>query len=442
MIRNNRRATTSRNRSGCDVVIQVRTTEPVVAAVRGLIDHGMELRTLRRNVTVEAAELLSQSYLRKLLASETLEMRPLFQDRTQEIEDHLRAFGATVIGKKAKDKVAGFNLLRFATPEEAEKAKERLKQDSMIENAYLPSMRHLLADTIDPDVNIQWALRKIEYFAARNHPPSGLFIDKPPVKVAVIDSGVDTLHPDIEHRVGQPGFVDAHNFVDDQDDLSGHGTHCVGTIAAIANNSVGIAGMCAPSEILSIKTHAPFDAGAYFDALEFARTNGVKVINLSVGGKGHDDLEARLIQLAIDDGIAIVAAMGNDGSDTPFFPAALPDVIAVGATDEGDHPCGFSNRGAHLCLMAPGNNIFSASPSTHAGSDLHRLSYDNMTGTSAAVPFVSATIALMFGLKPGATLKQIRKALLKGCDPIPGDVKTVGAGRLNVAKSLAAILGL
>jgi len=153
--------------------------------------------------------------------------------------------------------------------------------------------------------------------------------------------------------------------------------------------------------------------------------------------------EAMLIKRAIARGAIVVAAMGNDftkGNPTSY-PAAIDGVIAVGATDESDRRASFSQTGPHIHLMAPGVNVLSTVP-TYPSSLASTTSYEAWPGTSMATPFVTATVALMLAKRPKATVTDIRNALRKGADPIPGQQgfdHEHGHGRLNVRKSLAAV---
>jgi subtilisin family serine protease len=258
------------------------------------------------------------------------------------------------------------------------------------------------------------------------------------ITIAVIDSGVDSGHPDLQGVI-----FDEQNFTRGaRQDTSGHGTHVCGIIAAVRNNRIGIAGVCQSRRLISLKALSPYDGPGYYRAIRYATDNGAQVINFSLGG-GRDQTEELLIKRAIAKGIVIVAAIGNDflrGNPTSY-PAALPDVISVGASTEVDRRASFSGTGPHMDLVAPGDNILSTVP-TYPSSLTTVTDYDSWPGTSMATPFVTATVALMLAKRPNATLPKIVDAMHQGCDPIAGQVgftQQLGHGRLNIRKTLARI---
>ena len=135
--------------------------------------------------------------------------------------------------------------------------------------------------------------------------------------------------------------------------------------------------------------------------------------------------------------------MGNEKQEgnSKSYPAAIANVIAVGATDETDSIALFSCTGTHIDLVAPGVNIVSTVP-TYPTSLADGTDYEAWPGTSMATPMVSAAAALLLAKKPDATPAQIRKALVKSADKVPGQTKfnaTCGHGRLNIKKALAQI---
>lgn len=213
----------------------------------------------------------------------------------------------------------------------------------------------------DPFLNRQWSLRAIHWFQAHPLP------DARKVKVAVLDTGIDTSHRDI------PGVTVYDHTGSSIKDLIGHGTHVSGIIAARTNNAVGISGIATCDlGMWKIFRDEPdeddceyyVDDILYHQALNKARRAGVHVMNLSIGGGGATRTEALLFKKLIASGVTVVAAMGNEyeeGNPTEY-PAAYPDVIAVAATDETNRRASFSNTGAHVGLAAPGVGILSTLP--------------------------------------------------------------------------------
>ena len=242
--------------------------------------------------------------------------------------------------------------------------------------------------------------------------------------VAVIDTGIDLDHPDLQSKVWlNPDEIPANgvdddgnsyiddvngwNFVNDtnspQDDQS-HGSHVSGILAAQTNNSTGIAGMAWDTPVMALKALNSAGKGNASDVAEailYAADNGARILNLSFG----DDLEYQVIHDAIiyarGRGCLVAAAAGNTGGLVEY-PAAQPGVIAVAATDQNDLPASFSNRGPQIALAAPGVNIYSAD--RYGG-------YFLASGTSASTPQVSGLAALVWDLRPGWSADQVAQVI-------------------------------
>jgi subtilisin family serine protease len=217
-----------------------------------------------------------------------------------------------------------------------------------------------------------WNLQKIRWDEGRALPN---FKEANEVEVAVLDTGVDLDHPDLESRVSNYVFDHPHFAGTSSDqDIVGHGTHVAGSIAADNTNNLGVDGICnCRLKIWKIFDDIPdlvrggafsqskfvyfVDPAMYQRALADCLDEDVDVINLSIGGPGlPDQNELQLFSDLLDNGTTIVAAMGNQrraGSPTSY-PAAIPGVIAVGATNIDDTVANFSNRGNHISLCAPG----------------------------------------------------------------------------------------
>jgi len=287
-------------------------------------------------------------------------------------------------------------------------------------------LRRLSFTPNDPLVNRQWYIGRIHAFDAWPQP-----ITLPTVRVAVLDSGVDEGHQELQNQI-----VDGRSFVSStwDTDTNGHGTFVAGEIAAALNNGVGIAGVGFPVELLIAKivrsdgTIAP-DAEAR--AIRWAVDRGARVINMSFGGvrDPHDKsldtyspLEAAAVQYAVSKGVLVVAAVGNaDSAPTePWgyagYPAALPHVIGVGSLNKDGSVPSFSNRDfRYVDIAAPGEGIFSTLPraltstsrpgcTPQGYSDCGPMEFRRGEGTSFSAPQVSAAAALLFasdsGLQP------------------------------------------
>ena len=249
------------------------------------------------------------------------------------------------------------------------------------------------------------------------------------IKVAVIDSGVDYNHPDLAaNYAGGADFTSADN--DPMDD-HGHGTHVAGTIAALMNNLTGdpaaeegVVGVAPNALILAYKVC--FADGTCSDfaieqAIARAIADGAKVINMSLGAPESSQSLFEAVQDAWNAGIVVVAAAGNDGTTNLFYPAALENVIAVGAFDEDHKRAPFSNYGNWVDISAPGNVIFStypmigcegaAAPPGEVGC------YTWNTGTSMASPHVAGAAALIWARGDVTTNSQVVDILLSSADP-------------------------
>ena len=297
----------------------------------------------------------------------------------------------------------------------------------------------------------------------------------PPVRVAVIDSGIDGNHPELAPRiVGSRSFVGGSARVDEE----GHGTFVAGVIAATVNNAQGIAGMAPSAELLVAKVvdgDDLIDVEAEVRAIRWAVQNGARVINMSLGGPRdpHDSsrdayspLEAAAIGWAHGKGAVVVAAVGNN-TDTPprvwpyaSYPAALPHVLGVSAlARDGSVPV-FSHRDRiYNDVAAPGTGIVSTFPlaltaqakecpeqgfSICAGEGVE--DFRRGQGTSFAAPQVSAAAAILIAVRPGLRPEQVTALLTRsardvsaatGC-PIcaPQRDALTGWGRLDVTAAL------
>jgi subtilisin family serine protease len=326
------------------------------------------------------------------------------------------------------------------------------------------------APAATPPTGDTWNLQRIHWREARN---AGLDPAKN-VHVAVLDTGIDLSHPDL------PGsdITYIHEYPDSQaatsdQDIIGHGTHVSGTIRALIDNVIGINGLCecrlsvykifgddpADQPVFSPFPYFPYyvDPVLYRAALAACQDAGVQVMNLSIGGAGAPDPQERaLFQGLIDAGVAVVAAMGNEASSVPSYPAAIPGVIAVGATALDDSRADFSNMGPHIALCAPGVAIWSTLPTYPGQSGFYAVQgpggdwvrgepmrretdYDAWQGTSMATPHVTATAAMAvakYGAIGAAAMKQrLQQAVDKPAGMQGQDfTKEYGAGRLNLLK--------
>ena len=250
------------------------------------------------------------------------------------------------------------------------------------------------------------------------------------VTVAVVDTGVDRAHPDLLGRVDAgPDLV---NDDDDPQDERGHGTHVAGIIGARANNGIGVAGVAPDCRLLAVKVLDGAGRGdAYLTARGVAAAveRGAKVLNLSLGGSAIDSALRGFYADVVKAGALVVAAAGNDG-EAVGFPAALPGVLAVGATDEAGALAPFSNRGGALGLTAPGVGVLSTLPGQL---------YGQRSGTSMAAPFVAGVAALVWAASPSLTAAEVRERLLASAADrgAPGPDPVYGRGEVDPLAALA-----
>jgi subtilisin family serine protease len=247
------------------------------------------------------------------------------------------------------------------------------------------------------------------------------------VVVAVIDTGVDARHPDLQGAV-LPGYDFANGDSDPMDD-HGHGTAVAGVIAARTDNHVGGAGICWRCSILPVKVLGASGSGddtLIAAGIVWATDRGAKVINLSLGGPGTSAELTDAIGYATSKGAIVVAAAGNSGTTTQFYPAADPRAISVAATTTGDQRYSWSNYGPWVRVAAPGCNV---APVLGGG-------YGSFCGTSSAAPLVSGLVALELSAQPSATPQQMEQALASAARPLPGVVQS---GRIDAGRTLGLL---
>jgi subtilisin family serine protease len=278
------------------------------------------------------------------------------------------------------------------------------------------------------------------------------------VNVAIIDTGIDYRHVDLDGNIwtnpADPidqvdndgnGFVDDLRGIDlasgDSDPLddSNHGTHVAGIVGAEGNNGLGIAGVSWKARLMALKFLDKNGEGNTADAAEaidYAVASGASVINASWGGPAFSHTLYQAVSRAGDAGVLFVAAAGNSAvnADTsPDYPAAfdLPNVISVAASNPDDELLYFSNYGrSTVDLAAPGEEIYSTVRGTS--------SYGTYSGTSMAAPYVSGAAALYLARHPGSSMEAVRNAILSSVDVVPAlSGKTATGGRLNVARMLS-----
>ena len=350
-------------------------------------------------------------------------------------------------------------LAEFSSEENLAGVLERLNSDPRVEYAE-PDYIYRTTETIpsDPSFSKLWGLHNTTTGADIDAPEAwDLQKGSKKVIVAVIDTGVDYDHPDLAANIwtnageipnngiddDDNGFIDdfyGWDFYDgDNDPMGGssHGTHCAGTIGAVGNNGVGVAGVNWTVSIMSIRFIG--DVGSTYGAINsinYAIKMGADIMSNSWGANLTSAGIENAISAANDAGILFVASAGNKSEDNdnvviPNYPSSskLDNVVAVAATDSNDNKASFSSYGATTVdLGAPGVGIYSTTIN----------SYGTYSGTSMACPHVAGAAALIKAHYPTMTSEGLKARLLGGVDPIPSMAgKTVSEGRLNVFNSLS-----
>ena len=268
-------------------------------------------------------------------------------------------------------------------------------------------------------------------------------------KVAVLDTGIDYTHPDLAPIYA--GGIDIVNGDDDPLDDHYHGTHCAGTIAAaddepnaLSGSLVGVAPKVSLYAVKVLDNRGSGTADGVAAGIDWAAANGMDVASLSLGSSSPSAIIETAGQNAYAAGVLLVASSGNDGSSVGW-PAAYPEFIAVGATEDTDAIASFSNYGPELEISAPGVDIMSTTPTYLEGRGPFNPSpnYDTLSGTSMAVPHVSGVAALIKSADTSLSNVQIRDILQTTVEDL-GDAgwdQYYGYGLVDAEAAVAAAGG-
>jgi subtilisin family serine protease len=324
----------------------------------------------------------------------------------------------------------------------------------------------------------QWAIKRVGFTNDENSAWRLVQEKSAAVVVAVIDTGLDWHHADLdsaslwrnEDEIADNGTDDDKNgYVDDVIgwnfvagdnrpwDYDGHGTFVTGIIAA-RHNDIGIAGVSPNVRIMVLKGVNNFGttrASWLAESVVYAVDNGARIINLSVGGPHESKMEQAALEYARQKGVLIVAAAGNSGVEIKDFgPGGHDSVLTVGATEVDDRAAGFSNFGDKLDLVAPGVDVLSLRA---RGTDVNFRPWKNAeykmganvvgddkryvraSGTSFSTPIVTATAALVLGNNPKLTGAELANMLTQTATDIesPGRDPRSGFGMINPRAALA-----
>jgi len=281
----------------------------------------------------------------------------------------------------------------------------------------------------------------------------------PAIRIAIVDSGVETTHADLAANVwSNPGEIvnglddDGNGYVDDvsgydfvagdpiPEDVIGHGTSVAGIAAAEQDNALGVTGVAPLCRLVALK--AGTDAGLFFDstvvpALVYCADMGFEVVAMSFAGDGVTPAEKDAIEYCWEKGLVLVASAGNDASVYPLYPAAYDEVLGVGATqDASDKRAFFTNHGTWVDIAAPGRSL----RTTALGSSYTTT----FQGTSGSVPHVAGAAALLLSANPTAKNAEVRAALEDTSMLLSetGYGYWTNHGRIDVQAAVDRILGI
>jgi thermitase len=292
-------------------------------------------------------------------------------------------------------------------------------------------------------------------------------LQAPPPLIAIVDTGVDYTHEDLSFPgkvVLGPNVVGQNN---DPLDDNGHGTFIAGIAGAETNNGIGIPGVSWASSLLAVKVSNSLGFPQDFDVqsgVSYAVRNGAKIINLSLGHTGTSTAFASALNDANMAGRLVVAGVGNNGCDIPFYPAAYgptttadngavydTTVLSVGGVNlDGTlaisgSPCASgtigSNYGSWVDIYAP-FSTYSTTAHHVSQSEVnlqHPGGYDFASGTSFSTPFVSGAAALVWAANPQLSAKDVRSALLEGAANLIGGAKDPDGNPINILNVFDAL---
>ncbi|MDZ7362581.1 MAG: S8 family serine peptidase [candidate division KSB1 bacterium] len=399
-------------------------------------------------------------------------------------ENAYRAMGAEIIRDLGNNtylmrvgKAAGHNGLSAAN---------HLFNNGLVEwaepNSVYPEKSLLHAVANDTHYNSQWAHRNTGQAVANGlggtvvgTADSDMDVDlawdismgSPSIIVGIVDTGVDLAHPDLQANIVQ-GFDPTENDFVPNDDTEGHGTATAGIVAAIANNSLGVAGVAPNCKIMPLRIFDDNGSATnqwIADAIDYGWQNGAAILSNSWGGGSPSALIDDAISRAVTNGrgglgCVVLFSSGNSGNGVVAYPASKTNVIAVGASNMMDHKKQSgsgdgqywwgANYGTELDVVAP-TIVYTTDITGAGGYDPGDYS-DDFNGTSASCPNAAGVAALILSVNSGLTRVQVQDIMEKTADKIekyPFNTskangmwnKYVGFGRVNAYAAVREALG-
>ena len=354
-----------------------------------------------------------------------------FQENVESsvIQNIINAEGGTIVGS-----ISGVDCYQIELPSEMSSAEiNAVLVDLQVYDEILSAEPVIIGDIQavtpnDSNFSSQWGVTKIRADEA-------WVIARGNVTIAVLDTGADYNHPDIDSKIIKgrnyhAGWWEPWNWYDPIDGHS-HGTHVSGICAAETNNSTGVAGVSWGSKVLAVKVCD--DSGGCPEnivakGIKYAADKGAKIINMSLRFNSSSTALKKACDYAASKGVLIVAAAGNDNDSNKNYPAAYSNVFAVGNTTSSD------TRYTGTYGSCYGNWVNIAAPGTNIYSTILNNNYGNKTGTSMASPMVAGAAAVVWAKHPSWTATKVRQRLEQTAKPLTG--LQLGAGRIDLFEAV------
>lgn len=402
-------------------------------------------------------------------SSATLDPQPVAEQHPRKILVQYKSNLLTPGGYE----LSNFDIIKLKDGETLRVKLKELRNDPSVRRASPNYQRDVLEITPnDTDLDSQYS---VDLDAAANIQVSKAWTvtkGSKQVVIAVVDTGVDLDHEDLPGKIWSNAGEIADNGSDDDgngliDDVHGwdfvhdnnnpnpeicdgsndgitHGTHVSGIAAGKTNNDLGIAGIGWKTKVMALQVgecDGSMTDEDIANAIEYAVMMGADVINLSLGGFGQSSVLESVVGDAIDAGVTVVAAAGNNGINIdrfPFEPATIDGVITVAATDENDEPASFSNFGTNSVeIAAPGVNIYSTVFYDDTDPNF-QIKYDSYSGTSMATPVVAGVVSLLKAQAPNLTPAEITTLLTSSAKDV-GSSPEYGDGRVDALEAMLAL---